>query len=50
MDDFGNDYIDETYMYWSTQYCYSMATFGMMDQVAFDIVWDYQADYATQDI
>ncbi len=50
MDDYGNLYQTEEWMYGCEQYAYSMNTFGMFDATSEGICWDYMIDYAAQDI
>lgn len=50
MDDFGNDYQTEVWAMTETAYGHSMATFGMLDDVAVDICLAHSADYAAQEI
>lgn len=50
MDDFGTDYQTEVWAMTETAYGHSMATFGMLDDVASMICIQYSADYAAQEI
>lgn len=50
MDDFGNDYQDETWSRYCEQYGFSMATFGQFDDVTFSICFEHGIDWAAQEI
>lgn len=50
MDDFGNFYQDEQWFTENTNYGHAAATFGWLDDVACMMCFEYNIDYAAQDI
>lgn len=50
MDDFGNDYQDETWAMTCCESGHSMATFGMYDDTALDMCLTHCLNIAAQDI
>lgn len=50
IDDFGNDFGGDEWFEMNTNYGHSMATFGWLDDLAWEICFTYCVDYAAQDI
>lgn len=50
MDDFGNDYQDDSWFMECQEYGHSMATYGFFDDVCFDICFNHSIDWAACEV